>query len=64
MIAETIQRVRKALAEDTTTFGQRFGRSGRTVEAWEQGVRNPDPLVIRELQRIVKTERLAINAER
>jgi DNA-binding transcriptional regulator YiaG len=61
---ETIQRVRKALNEDTVTFGERFGRSGRTVEAWEQGIRNPDPLVLKELQRIVKTQKIAIETER
>lgn len=60
MSPRAIQQIRRQLQEDTRTFGQRFGRSGRTVESWEQGVRTPDPLVIRELERIVKARRLAI----
>jgi DNA-binding transcriptional regulator YiaG len=49
---ERIQTLRHALDEDTATFGARFARSGRTVEDWEQGRRNPDGLVQRELDRL------------
>jgi DNA-binding transcriptional regulator YiaG len=49
---ERIQALRHALDEDTAAFGARFARSGRTVEDWEQGRRNPDGLVQRELDRL------------
>jgi DNA-binding transcriptional regulator YiaG len=45
-IAEEVRALRAALQEDTTTFAARWHRSGRTVETWEQGTRQPDPLVI------------------
>lgn len=45
-IAEEVRALRAALGENTATFGARWHRSGRTVETWEQGVRQPDPLVI------------------
>ena len=47
-----VRTLRRALGENTVTFGARFGRSGRTVECWEQGTRNPDVMVRRELDRI------------
>ena len=46
MTGEQIQQLRRELGEDVDTFGARFHRSGRTVEGWEQGIRNPDPLVL------------------
>ena len=49
---DRIQALRQSLNEDTATFGARFARSGRTVEDWEQGRRNPDALVLRELDRL------------
>jgi hypothetical protein len=48
--AEEVRAIRTALGEDTATFGQRWHRSGRTVEDWEQGRRQPDPLVLDGLQ--------------
>lgn len=63
MTPDQILRIRKALSENRTTFGARFGRSGRTVESWEQGNREPDPLVIRELQRIVKAKKLSVSTD-
>lgn len=52
MTADTIRGLRQALGEDVETFGQRFARSGRTVENWEQGRTAPDPLAQRELARL------------
>lgn len=49
-IAETVRALRAALGEDTATFGARWHRSARTVEGWEQGRRQPDPLVLEGLQ--------------
>lgn len=45
-IAEEVRALRAALGENTATFGARWRRSGRTVETWEQGLRQPDPLVL------------------
>jgi DNA-binding transcriptional regulator YiaG len=45
-IQEDVRALRAALGEDTATFGARWYRSGRTVEGWEQGMRQPDPLVL------------------
>lgn len=58
MTPAQILRVRRALHENRQTFGARFGRSGRTVESWEQGMRLPDPLVVKELSRIVKARKI------
>lgn len=49
-IAEEVKAIRAALGENTATFGARWHRSGRTVETWEQGLRQPDPLVLEGLQ--------------
>jgi len=45
-IAEEVRALRAELEEDTATFAARWHRSGRTVETWEQGTRQPDPLVL------------------
>jgi DNA-binding transcriptional regulator YiaG len=44
--AEKVRAARAGVGEDTATFGARWHRSKRTVEDWEQGRRQPDPLVI------------------
>lgn len=49
---ERIKALRILLEESTTEFGQRFGRSGRTVEDWEQGRRRPDVMVLMAIQKI------------
>jgi len=45
-IADEVRALRAALQEDAATFGARFKRSGRTVEGWEQGRRQPDALAL------------------
>jgi len=45
-IAEEVRALRAALGENTATFGKRWHRSGRTVETWEQGTRQPDALAL------------------
>jgi len=45
-IAEEVRALRAALDEDTATFAARWKRSARTVEDWEQGRRQPDPLAL------------------
>lgn len=57
MTAKDIASIRKALGETRETFGERFSCSARTVESWEQGLRSPHPLVVRELQRLAPTTR-------
>lgn len=39
-----VRALRNALGENTHAFAERFARSSRTVEDWESGRRNPDPL--------------------
>lgn len=58
-IAEEVRALRAALGENTATFGARWHRSGRTVETWEQGRRQPDALVLeglREMREYLKTK--------
>jgi DNA-binding transcriptional regulator YiaG len=45
-IAEEVRALRALLGENTATFGARWHRSGRTVETWEQGSRQPDALAL------------------
>lgn len=52
MTPDKIKTIRAALGENTATFAARFARSARTVEDWEQGRRNPDPLALAEMARI------------
>jgi DNA-binding transcriptional regulator YiaG len=49
-IAEEIAAVRATLGEDRETFGRRWYKSGRTVEAWEQGRRAPEPFVLEAIR--------------
>jgi DNA-binding transcriptional regulator YiaG len=49
-IAEEVRTLRAALAEDTASFAARWRRSGRTVEDWEQGRREPDAFVLENLR--------------
>lgn len=52
MTPAQIKQLRKALGETQVVFARRFLRAVRSVENWEQGVCSPDPLVVRELERI------------
>jgi DNA-binding transcriptional regulator YiaG len=45
-IADEVRGLRAALGENTATFAARWHRSARTVETWEEGTRQPDPLVL------------------
>jgi DNA-binding transcriptional regulator YiaG len=47
-----IKALRLALGENTAAFAARFARSARTIENWEQGRRNPDPLAAAEMLRV------------
>lgn len=50
-----IRALRRGLGEPVTTFGRRFGRSGRTVEDWEQDGRSqPDVFVQRAMTRVAR----------
>lgn len=49
MTPDQIRALRRALGESTAQFATRFARSARTIEAWEQGRRRPDPLALRLL---------------
>lgn len=52
MTPEQIKTLRKYLTETTSQFGERFFRSGRTVEDWEQGRSKPDRLVIEKMEQL------------
>jgi len=54
MKSKQIQGIRHALGEDTATFAERFARSARTIEDWEQGRYKPDALVLRILAKLRK----------
>ena len=49
-IADEIRALRATLHENTATFGARWRRSGRTVEQWEQGRRDPDAFVLEQIR--------------
>lgn len=48
--AALVKALRTDLKEDTTTFGKRWRKSGRTVENWEQGHRDPDAFVLERMR--------------
>lgn len=52
LTGEEIQRIRRSLEENVETFGARFGRSGRTVEQWEQDRQVPDGLIRAQIQQL------------
>jgi DNA-binding transcriptional regulator YiaG len=45
-IADEVRALRRLLQEDTATFAARWHRSPRSIENWEQGRRQPDPLAL------------------
>jgi DNA-binding transcriptional regulator YiaG len=45
-IADEVRALRLLLQEDTATFAARWHRSPRSIENWEQGRRQPDPLAL------------------
>lgn len=51
-IAEEVRALRRALDENTAAFGQRWSRSGRTIEAWEQGRAAPDAFVLAQIRKL------------
>jgi DNA-binding transcriptional regulator YiaG len=51
-VAEEIRALRSSLGENTATFGIRWKKSGRTIENWEQGLREPDAFVLQEIRRL------------
>ena len=51
-IADEVRGLRAALGENTATFGERWRRSGRTIEQWEQGRRVPDAFVLEEIRKL------------
>jgi DNA-binding transcriptional regulator YiaG len=49
-----IRAIRLALGENRATFGDRFYRTGRTIESWEQGRSSPDKLATAVLDQIAE----------
>jgi DNA-binding transcriptional regulator YiaG len=56
-IAEEVRAIRAALQENTATFGARWRRSGRTIEDWEQGRREPDAFVLEAIRALAARRR-------
>jgi DNA-binding transcriptional regulator YiaG len=58
--AEEVRALRSALGENTADFGARWQRSGRTVEKWEQGLRQPDAFVLDAIRKLAaRTKKMA-----
>ncbi len=51
-IATFVRALRADLGENAATFAARWHRSPRTVETWEQGKRQPDPLVLEGMRQL------------
>jgi DNA-binding transcriptional regulator YiaG len=51
-IADEVRALRITLGEDTATFGQRWRKSGRTIESWEQGRRAPDAFALDAIRKL------------
>ena len=52
MTGKEVRALRRTLAENTATFGARFLKSGRTIEAWEQDRSVPDAFVLEGLRKL------------
>jgi len=48
----SIQKIRRKLGLNTVKFGNKLGVSGRTVESWEQGLRNPSKAVLLLIKKV------------
>ena len=51
----SIQKIRHKLGLNTVStvkFGDKLGVSGRTVESWEQGLRNPSKAVLLLIKKV------------
>lgn len=51
-VEDEVRAIRKALGESRATFGERWQKSGRTIENWEQGRRVPDAFMIERLRQL------------
>ncbi len=64
-IAEEVRACRALVGENTATFGARWHRSGRTVETWEQGSRQPDALALDGIRALAaRTHKAVARAKR
>jgi len=53
-LGKKIQAFRRSVGLRTDEFGALYGVSGRTVESWEQGRRNPGAFVRRDLEKKIR----------
>lgn len=51
-IAEEVRALRSLLGQNTAEFAKRWQRSGRTIEAWEQGRSVPDAFVLAQMRKL------------
>jgi len=62
--ADEVRALRAALQENTATFGARWHRSGRTIEDWEQGRREPDGFVLESMRALAARTKKKAAAKR
>jgi DNA-binding transcriptional regulator YiaG len=62
--ADEVRALRAALQEDTSTFGARWHRSGRTIEDWEQGRRQPDALALDGIRKLAARKKKSLTRAR
>ena len=51
---QQIRKLRKSLKLNTAAFGELVGVSGRTVEAWEQGLRQPSKSARMLIEKLIR----------
>ncbi len=54
MSKRQIRKIRKQLKLNTAAFGELVGVSGRTVEAWEQGLRQPSKSARMLIEKLIR----------
>lgn len=65
VLSEKIKLIRKESGLNTTDFGAKIGVSGRTVEDWEQGRRNPSsPALLMIEQKFIKKGAYSCRSDR
>jgi DNA-binding transcriptional regulator YiaG len=57
MTAKDVRALRAALGESTADFGARWLKSGRTIEAWEQGRSVPDAFVLEAMRKLAAKQK-------
>ncbi|MFH5805155.1 helix-turn-helix domain-containing protein [Alienimonas sp. DA493] len=54
MKPDDIRELRRRLGMNRAAFAEQVCRKDRTVEAWEQGRRQPDPLAVKLMEELAR----------